>query len=522
MLRAMHVLVGHGPQIQISTALARYDHPYFGQLFLAAIFKMIGYPDSLKPSIGNIHSIEMIYLVPRILMGIFDVVDTFLIYKIAERRYNRNVALFSSVLFAVMPMTWLLRWILLDNIFLPFLLSSILFTIPIKDYKTGSGIKNDKENKRNKRNKRKVVILFSGISLGLAIFTKISVLPMMGLVGFLVYKNSNDNRLRTLGLWFFAPVILIPLIWPAYALSIGQFKFWIDSIYFQTHRNRAPLYFLIIQSLIDDPVLLILGIAGIIFAAIKRDFLILLWSVPYFLFLYLIGHIQYLYVIPLLPIFCIAAGWFIKDLAKRMLGWFTILKKSINQHIEDNNNSNSSSIIIDTKKLQKIFPFAIILAIAIFGLVKSTMLIVNNNNINFPIIEATAFVSYYLQKSTNDIYNNNTITVSDGILGTFCGSNTTTATIISYPVYSWILKYVFHFNVNFVNYNDFSDALIKTRKIILITDWAFANSIAKKDKATIQIKKIYHLDNTNLILRLEDITTHTPISIYQLKNAKCG
>jgi len=54
------------------------------------------------------HSIEILYLVPRLLMGLLAVLDTFLIYKISELKYNRNVALFASVLFAVTPLTWML------------------------------------------------------------------------------------------------------------------------------------------------------------------------------------------------------------------------------------------------------------------------------------------------------------------------------------------------------------------------------------------------------------------------------
>ena len=46
-------------------------------------------------------------------MGILAVVDTFLIYKIAERRYNRNVAFIAAILFAVMPYTWLIRRVLI-------------------------------------------------------------------------------------------------------------------------------------------------------------------------------------------------------------------------------------------------------------------------------------------------------------------------------------------------------------------------------------------------------------------------
>src|SRR5438093_4851653 len=107
MRRAMHVLEGLGPQEG-----SFYDHPYFGQLLMAGFLGVTGYPGSLDPSATS-QSIGALYTIPRILMGILAVADTFLIYKISEKRYGSRVALFSSVLFAVMPITWLTRRILL-------------------------------------------------------------------------------------------------------------------------------------------------------------------------------------------------------------------------------------------------------------------------------------------------------------------------------------------------------------------------------------------------------------------------
>ena len=64
----------------------------------------------------------MLHLAPRLPMGALAVVDTFLIYKIAERRYNnRNIVFMTAILFAAMPMSWLVRRILLDSLILPFL-----------------------------------------------------------------------------------------------------------------------------------------------------------------------------------------------------------------------------------------------------------------------------------------------------------------------------------------------------------------------------------------------------------------
>ena len=75
MRRAMQVMEGQSTQ----ESLSRYDHPYFGQIFLAFIFKIIGYPDSLNPEPGDVHSIEMLYLVTRVLMGLLAVVDTLIV-----------------------------------------------------------------------------------------------------------------------------------------------------------------------------------------------------------------------------------------------------------------------------------------------------------------------------------------------------------------------------------------------------------------------------------------------------------
>jgi dolichyl-phosphate-mannose--protein O-mannosyl transferase len=93
--RAMHVLEGKGPQEESYF----YDHPYFGQLFLAGVFTLIDYPSSLNPTPNSneVHSIEMLYIVPRVLMGLLAVIDTFLVYNIAQRLYNRKVAFIASI-----------------------------------------------------------------------------------------------------------------------------------------------------------------------------------------------------------------------------------------------------------------------------------------------------------------------------------------------------------------------------------------------------------------------------------------
>jgi hypothetical protein len=452
--RAIHTIEGQGPQEELTF----YDHPYFGQLFLAGMFRIIGYPDSLNPSLGNVHSIETLYLVPRILMGMLAVADTFLIYKISERRYNRNVAFIASVLFAVMPITtWVTRWILLDNIQLPFLLSSILFAVY---YTKDSKINNLSKNKRNL-----TLILLSGIFLGLSIFTKVPAFTMIPVVGFLIYTQNNNRHV--LGLWL-VPVILIPLIWPIYSISVSRFNYWLDGILWQIHRASQPLFSSIHIFFNNDPVLLILGISGLIFAAIKKDLLLLLWFIPLLVFLHLIGFVSLYHLIPLLPVFCIAAARFIEDLTRRIT------------------NKNAQQIFLQ---------FIIISVIGIFGL--SNIIIMLTTNVNSSYFKAAAFIPQYLQNnnSKNTYNNNNKIT------------------IIADAFYLWIPQYIFHLEQDYKNY--FDNTPTKAEKILLIVDRGFLNAMSRNDESSKIIEKIYYSQHTSkLITFQENPNKGDQVSIY--------
>jgi 4-amino-4-deoxy-L-arabinose transferase-like glycosyltransferase len=463
----MHVLVGQGPQES-----DLYDHPYFGQLFVAAVFIMIDYPNFLHPSPnGDVHSIEMLYMVPRVLMGILAVVDTFLIYKIAEHRYNRNVAFIASILFAVMPITWLTRWMLLESLLLPFLLSSILFAVYslVKNSPSSlpsPSLANYNKNKRN--NKRISLVLLSGIFLGLAIFTKIPAFTMIPLVGFLIYINNNRD-LKILGLWF-VPVILIPLIWPAYALSAGQFNMWLDGVYGQTHRGKQTLFYSINIDFKIDSVLIILGMAGLIFAAVKRDFFLLLWVIPFLVFLYLIGFVSYWHLIPLIPAFCVAAARLIVNLSNR---------------------------ISNKKIVQQILSFTIISAVGIFGLVNTTILITSSNNSSY--FQAAAFVAQYLANNNNNKDADN---------------NYHKITVIANPFYLWIPEYVFHLDHDYIGYYD--NTPVKTKKVLSIFDQSLIDRLRNYEAAE-QIQKIQknsNLYSVNMIATFRGYAYNDKISLY--------
>ncbi|TBR10545.1 MAG: glycosyltransferase [Candidatus Nitrosotenuis sp.] len=334
--RAMHVLSGQGPQEAIY-----YDHPYFGQIFLAGIFYAIGYPDSLNPT-PAVSSIDELYLVPRMIMGLLAVFDTLLVYKITERKYGTKVAIFSSVFFAVMPISWILRRVLLDSILLPFLLLSILLALHSKE--------------------KKWLVPASGICLGLAIFTKVPVFTLIPLIAYLVYSQNKSKKLVVLWL---IPVLLLPLAWPAQSLLTNHFANWEKDVLWQSHRINSGLTGTTKAFLAMDPVLFCLGIAGLIYSVIRKDVFTFLWMVPFMIFFALIGYSQYFYWIPILPAFCIASGVIVSDLGKRL----------------------------EKEKLKRMIPYATFFVIAIFGLVNLALVI--NTDMTGNQFEALSFVANY-------------------------------------------------------------------------------------------------------------------------------
>jgi 4-amino-4-deoxy-L-arabinose transferase-like glycosyltransferase len=454
MRRAMQVIEGQGPQESNSTYFYAYDHPYFGQLFLGGILKTIGYPDILSPKAGDVHSIEMLYLVPRVIMGLLAVVDTFLIYKIAEHRYGRNVAFIAAILFAVMPLSWILRRILLESIQLPFILSSILFLLYRRNLTIGNiGVNNRDTNSYNS-NKNIFTIVVSGIFLGLAIFTKLPAFVMVPLVAYLVYNNSKNNYkgIKVLGLWF-VPVLLIPMIWPAYAASTGHFDEWINGVLLQADMKSTSSLSNGIEHIFKmDPLLLVLTIAGIVYARIKKDYFLPLWIFPYLLLLFLMDSTYFFHFVPILPAFCIAAAVLLVDLLRK---------------------SNKIKIL-------RHLTFSLMGVIIIFGLLNTITLITTNlNSSNFELV---SFINQNLPNNPNNKNDEQNVALvgPTGAWGFF-----------------WLPKYIFDKDVDFKWFNIQKDyiGMVTNDKILLMTDREVRYAVydEKSGPSHInQIKKLYN------------------------------
>jgi len=311
--RAINIMMGGAAEEAWVPEPARhYDNPFFGQIFLSSALTLTSYPYSIHPNDEvTANYVADLFFVPRIVMGVLALIDTFLLYKIAERRYNTSIALAASILFAVMPFSWIIRRVFLESIQLPFILSSVMFAVY---YNKHSSLMN--RTTYNKFNNGEIIcILISGIFLGLAIFTKIPAFNMIPLIGFLIYTNTHHKGFKALGIWLI-PVILIPSIWPAYAILEGQADKWIEGVFWQTHREGIGL-----QSLVGlfkvDPLLLVFGIAGSIYTLlIRRDMFCILWIIPFLIFFSVIGLVRTHNYIPLLPLFCLGAAILIADIYK--------------------------------------------------------------------------------------------------------------------------------------------------------------------------------------------------------------
>ena len=487
MRRAMQVIQGLGPQESTATYFYPYDHPYFGQIFLAAALSIVNYPDSLNPSVSP-HSIEMLYFVPRFLMGILAVVDTFLVYKIADARYNRKVAFVSATLFAVLPSTWFLGRIFLDSIALPFLLLSILFAI----YYAKSSSRIDSEHMNHDSNKlRYFLILPSGIFLGLAIFTKLPLFALIPLIIFILLNkniiNSNNNNKRTksldiraLGVWFL-PVVLIPMIWPAYAISTGHLGDWLDGVVWQTDRADRPFapemktIFLMM-----DPVVLLLGSAGLIYSVIKKDYFILLWAFPYLILIYVLNWVYFFHIIPVIAVFCMGGTIFLLDMLQKLRN----------------------------KSLIRISGLAVFGAIIIFGFVSSALLVTQNvNEANFAL---TAFVTSYLPDKHNAVGNS-----SDNKL-TLVGPN---GAFILY----WIPSYVYNKNFDFKWFEgrrDYVEPPIHTKNYLMLVDWQM-RELFSGNSTKEHIKYVEQLyNNSNLFGVFHNNNAYPNITKYPYTNIR--
>ena len=117
--------------------------------------------------------------------------------------------------------------VLLDSLLITFLLLAIFLTIYHYTRNRRSDPPEPDANIKVTSTTSNLILVGSGISLGLAIFTKVPIITMIPLVAYLVYNNTKSF---THVCFWAIPVFLIPVLWPAYAILTGDYEGWKEGV----------------------------------------------------------------------------------------------------------------------------------------------------------------------------------------------------------------------------------------------------------------------------------------------------
>jgi hypothetical protein len=257
------------------------------------------------------------------------------------------------------------------------------------------------------------------------------------------------------------------MIWPAYALSVGQFNEWLDGVLWQATRSDRPFPDEIKNVFFRmDPLLLGLAAVGLVYSVIRKDYFILLWAFPYLMFLYLLNWVYFFHLIIVLPVFCIVVSTFLTSL----LG--NIYKKGLRQSLE----------------------LTIFASIIIFGFINSTMLITQNVNVSY--FKLVSEVTQLL--SDNETRNNNT---SQKV--TLVGPG---------GIYSfyWVPSLVFGNNTDikwFEENKDYIGGSLSTEKFILVADDESRSHFLSNSKKQ-HVKYVTQLYNNSTLHSVFELDTN--------------
>lgn len=264
---------GYSGSASVSKSL--YDHPFLSWFIIAYVSSLSGF--SLFMS--------------RAFVSFLGIVDTLLVFLIATKLLrDRNAAYFSASLFAVSnALTVTSRWIIVDNFLLFFLLGS-LYLLLIKR------------------------IEFSGLFFGLSLLCKYS--GIFFLIFFVWFIRRNKEGM----LKFLCPCMLAFLVWPFYALISSELPDFFNSLIWQMGRGYKDYAGFLIA---DWPLLIIGGIGQAKLISQRKPELPVLGLC--FVFFIMSASVLYPhYIIPLIPILAISAGYLPKKSRTLLIAAFLV------------------------------------------------------------------------------------------------------------------------------------------------------------------------------------------------------
>jgi hypothetical protein len=280
-------------------------------------------------------------------------------------------------------------------------------------------------------------------------------------------KIQCGKELKKVGL-FILPVVLISVIWPAYAFVSGDGAQWMDGVLWQATQRQSEdktLFDVIMSFNKTDPVLLILGTIGIAYLTFRREFIGVIWMIPYLALLYLVGWVNHFHLILVLPIWCISLGKLIYDLP----------------------------FVIRIKRKEIVISSGIILSIVMFGITSTTMLV--STDLTYIQLKSASYIANEVISDHSRSSDPKQSTTSHNVTG----NSKEQLTVITGPIYSWVYKYVFNHENTFSHIRDTQP--IKTENVILLVDSTYKRLVLRSDS-----------ENETQVTRLNGIYNDTEVS----------
>ncbi len=270
-------------QWQQTGTLSYYGHPFGALAVLSLLFAVVN-PTS--------------YLLPRILMVVLSAIDGMLLYKLAKAAYSRNASfpLVASLIYVATPLSArYLRLVVVDNFMALFLLLSLLLILT-----------------RPKGN------VLSALSFGCALVSKQT--GLFFIPALIIYFWKQRRPVSRIVLWMVIASI-IPIVWILFGVFQVGFSGLISSQFALTAlggERAVNAGSLIVQRIISRDPFIFLGLAGVLWAIVRRD-MIVAFPVAYLAaFVLLFLKISTVYLIPALPFFSLLGAALLFDLVNRV------------------------------------------------------------------------------------------------------------------------------------------------------------------------------------------------------------
>ena len=219
----------------------------------------------------------------------------------------------------------------------------------------------------------------------------------------------------------------------------GHFDSWYSDLLWQAGREGGISdTFNSILSM--DPVLVLIGLAGAVYATLlRKDLFIFLWIIPFVIFFsFFISRMAITFWVMLLPAFCIGASILITDLTKHVENRAKEnelqFKSKISYYLEDKSKPFRERILaLVLNRRALVFPI-VLATITAIGLVSSIILI--TTDLNSTYFELYGFIISHFSESENSPNDSNVFLVASAKLRSF----------------SWIPKYVMSGGVDNFDY----------------------------------------------------------------------